>query len=86
MLECVLAGLKPIISYNPAANDFLELSGPGMALGVDKHFQCMGAERRWISMGFSRSKIEDGSCIAIKSAVVVLPHCRGPSRAVTGCI
>ncbi|MGD8256001.1 MAG: SpoIIE family protein phosphatase [Desulfobacterales bacterium] len=38
-LEWVRAGHEPAIFYNPAANEFLELAGSGMALGVDKHCQ-----------------------------------------------
>jgi sigma-B regulation protein RsbU (phosphoserine phosphatase) len=38
ILEWVRAGHEPAICYDPAANDFLELSGSGLALGVDK--QC----------------------------------------------
>ena len=38
ILEWVRAGHEPAICYDPAANDLLELSGSGMALGVDK--QC----------------------------------------------
>jgi len=38
-LEWVRAGHEPAICYDPAANDFLELSGSGMALGVDKQCQ-----------------------------------------------
>ena len=39
ILEWVRAGHEPAIFYNPAANEFLELAGSGMALGVDKHCQ-----------------------------------------------
>ena len=39
ILEWVRAGHEPAICYDPAANDFLELSGSGMALGVDKQCQ-----------------------------------------------
>jgi serine phosphatase RsbU (regulator of sigma subunit) len=39
ILEWVRAGHEPAIFYDPAANDFLELSGSGMALGVDKQCQ-----------------------------------------------
>jgi serine phosphatase RsbU (regulator of sigma subunit) len=39
VLEWVRAGHEPAIFYDPAANDFLELSGSGMALGVDKQCQ-----------------------------------------------
>jgi len=39
ILEWVRAGHDPAICYDPAANDFLELSGSGMALGVDKQCQ-----------------------------------------------
>jgi serine phosphatase RsbU (regulator of sigma subunit) len=38
ILEWVRAGHEPAICYDPAANDLIELSGSGMALGVDK--QC----------------------------------------------
>ena len=37
--EWVRAGHEPAFFYDPAANDFLELAGTGMALGVDKHCQ-----------------------------------------------
>ncbi len=39
ILEWVRAGHEPAICYNSAANDFFELSGYGMALGVDKQCQ-----------------------------------------------
>jgi len=39
ILEWVRAGHEPAIFYDPVADDFLELQGSGMALGVDKHFQ-----------------------------------------------
>ena len=38
-LEWTRAGHDPAIFYDPEADDFLELGGPGMALGVDKHFR-----------------------------------------------
>jgi sigma-B regulation protein RsbU (phosphoserine phosphatase) len=39
ILEWVRAGHEPAIFYNPAVNEFLELAGSGMVLGVDKHCQ-----------------------------------------------
>ncbi len=44
-----------------------------------------GTDRRRRSTGFSKSNTVDGTCSAIAWAKVVLPHCRGPSRAVMGC-
>jgi sigma-B regulation protein RsbU (phosphoserine phosphatase) len=38
-LEWVRAGHDPAILYDPVADDFSELQGAGMALGVDMHFQ-----------------------------------------------
>jgi sigma-B regulation protein RsbU (phosphoserine phosphatase) len=35
----VRAGHDPAILYDPVADDFSELQGAGMALGVDMHFQ-----------------------------------------------
>ena len=37
--EWVRAGHEPAFFYDPAANEFFELAGSGMALGVDKHCQ-----------------------------------------------
>ncbi len=36
-VEWVRAGHEPAIFYDPATNDFIELAGSGMALGVDKN-------------------------------------------------
>lgn len=53
----------------------------------DRSFMtCIGADRRFTSIGFSRSKKVDVSFCAIILASVVLPHCLGPSNAETGCI
>ncbi len=38
-IEWVRAGHEPALFYDPAANDFFELAGSGMALGVDRHCQ-----------------------------------------------
>ena len=38
-IEWVRAGHEPALLYDPAANDFFELAGSGMALGVDRHCQ-----------------------------------------------
>ena len=39
LVEWTRAGHDPAIFYDPAADDFIELAGPGMALGVEKNFQ-----------------------------------------------
>ena len=38
-LEWVRAGHEPAILYDPVTDNFSELQGPGMALGLDKHFE-----------------------------------------------
>ena len=38
-LEWVRAGHDPAILYDPTENSITELKGPGIALGVDEHFQ-----------------------------------------------
>jgi serine phosphatase RsbU (regulator of sigma subunit) len=53
VLEWVRAGHEPAIFYDPATNEFLELTGSGMALGVDKH--CRYEENRM--EGFRRGGI-----------------------------
>jgi len=56
ILEWVRAGHEPAIFYNPAVNEFLELAGSGMALGVDKHCQ------------YERNRIDD---LPRKSIIVI---------------
>jgi len=51
ILEWVRAGHEPAICYDPAANDFLELSGSGMALGVDKQCQYEINRKKDLSRG-----------------------------------
>ena len=38
-LEWVRAGHEPAIFYDPVTDDFIELQGSGMALGVNKSFK-----------------------------------------------
>jgi serine phosphatase RsbU (regulator of sigma subunit) len=51
MLQWVRAGHEPAILYDPMADDFIELQGSGMALGVDQHFQYEKNQKKNISRG-----------------------------------
>ena len=50
-LEWVRAGHDPAILYDPVADDFSELQGSGMALGIDMHFQYEKNQRENFSEG-----------------------------------
>ena len=50
-LKWVRAGHEPAILYDPVADDFIELHGSGMALGVDQHFQYEENQKQDFSRG-----------------------------------
>jgi serine phosphatase RsbU (regulator of sigma subunit) len=50
-LKWVRAGHEPALLYDPVADDFVELQGSGMALGVDKNFQYEENQKENISRG-----------------------------------
>ena len=50
-LEWVRAGHEPAILYDPVTDDFFELQGSGMALGVDKDFQYERNQKENFSRG-----------------------------------
>ncbi len=50
-LKWVRAGHEPAIVYDPVRDDFVELQGFGMALGVDKNFQYEENQKKNISRG-----------------------------------
>jgi serine phosphatase RsbU (regulator of sigma subunit) len=50
-LEWVRAGHEPAILYDPVSDDFFELQGSGMALGVDKDFQYEKNQKENFSRG-----------------------------------
>ena len=50
-LEWVRAGHEPAILYDPVTDDFFELQGSGMALGVDKDFQYEKNQKENFSRG-----------------------------------
>ncbi|MGD2187883.1 MAG: SpoIIE family protein phosphatase [Desulfobacterales bacterium] len=51
ILEWVRAGHDPAILYDPVTDDFSELQGAGMALGVDMHFQYEKNQKENFSVG-----------------------------------
>jgi serine phosphatase RsbU (regulator of sigma subunit) len=50
-LEWVRAGHDPAILYDPVTDDFSELQGSGMALGIDMHFQYEKNQKKNFSKG-----------------------------------
>ncbi len=50
-LEWVRAGHEPAIFYDPVTDDFIELQGSGMALGVNKSFQYEKNQKENFSRG-----------------------------------
>ena len=51
ILKWVRAGHEPAILYDPTADDFVELQGSGMAIGIDKNFQYEENQKKNISRG-----------------------------------
>jgi sigma-B regulation protein RsbU (phosphoserine phosphatase) len=60
ILKWVRAGHEPAILYDPMTDDFTELQGLGMALGVDQHFQYEENRKENISRGSIAVLATDG--------------------------
>ena len=59
-LEWVRAGHEPAILYDPVTDNFSELQGPGMALGLDKHFEYEKNQKENVSKGSTVVLATDG--------------------------
>ncbi|MGD9045739.1 MAG: PP2C family protein-serine/threonine phosphatase [Desulfobacterales bacterium] len=59
-LQWVRAGHEPAILYDPITDNFSELQGPGMALGLDKHFEYEKNQKENVSKGSTVVLATDG--------------------------
>jgi serine phosphatase RsbU (regulator of sigma subunit) len=59
-LEWVRAGHEPAILYDPITDNFSELQGPGMALGLDRHFEYEKNQKENVSKGSTVVLATDG--------------------------